>query len=86
MDNESLFSLMYEELRALAGNVFAQQKSSHTLQPTALINEVWIKLSGNIDQVKDRPHFFALASRAMRQVLTDHARMNHAEKRSGNNY
>ncbi|MCA9303071.1 MAG: hypothetical protein KC996_03010, partial [Phycisphaerales bacterium] len=83
-DLNSLFHSLYSELRNLAGAVFAEQKHAHTLQPTALINEIWIKLAGKVDQINDRTHFFALAARAMRQVLTDHARANKRIKRGGN--
>ncbi len=83
-DLNRLFDSLYSELRNLAGVVFAEQKYSHTLQPTALINEVWIKLAGKVDRINDRPHFFALAAKAMRQVLADHARSNNRIKRGGN--
>ena len=78
-----LFPLVYEELRVLARACFGGERSGHTLQPTAVINEAWLKLSGGVDQIEDRHHFFALASRAMRQVLTDHARASKRMKRGG---
>ncbi|MBL4590427.1 MAG: sigma-70 family RNA polymerase sigma factor [Phycisphaerales bacterium] len=81
---EALFNELYAEIRSLAGNVFADQGKVHTLQPTALVNEIWIKLSGSINNVENRTHFFALAAKAMRQVLTDHARHAKREKRGGN--
>jgi RNA polymerase sigma factor (TIGR02999 family) len=84
MNIDSLFDSLYSELRRLAGNVLSEQRRGHTLQPTALINEIWIKLAGHQESIQDRTHFLALAARAMRQVLTDHARRNRSEKRGGN--
>jgi len=78
----SLFASLQEELRHLAAQVFADQNKAHTLQPTALINEAWLKLA-RISQFEDRAHFFALAAKAMRQILTDHARSKKREKRGG---
>ncbi len=79
-----LLPLVYEELRALAGSFFRGQRADHTLQPTALVHEAFIRL---IDQTKahfnDRAHFFAVAATAMRQILTDHARRSGAQKRGG---
>jgi RNA polymerase sigma-70 factor, ECF subfamily len=81
---ERLFPLVYDELRALAGSYFKAQPAAHTLQPTALVHEVFIKL---IDQHatrwNDRAHFFAVAATAMRQILIDHARARGAAKRGG---
>lgn len=81
-----LFEEMQDELRGIACAIFAEQDRSHTLQPTALINEAWLKLAGRLDDVSDRPHFFALVARVMRQVLTDHARAKRAGKRGGANH
>jgi RNA polymerase sigma factor (TIGR02999 family) len=81
-----LFTRLYGELRALAGAVFRGQKDGHTLQPTAVLHEAWVKMvragGGN---VQDRGHFFAIAARAMRQVLVNHARDRNAEKRGAGN-
>ena len=71
---EELLPLVYEELRGLARAVFSGESSQHTLQPTALVHEVFLKLSGKMDGIENRAHFFAIAGRAMRQVLTDYAR------------
>lgn len=80
-----LFELAYNELRALAGSLFRQQRSSHTLQPTALVHELWAKLSNQTSlEVRDRSHFMAIAATAMRQLLIDHARSRNADKRGGN--
>jgi RNA polymerase sigma-70 factor (ECF subfamily) len=79
-----LFALVYDELRALAGNYFQRQRADHTLQPTALVNEAFIKL---VDQTRiewqSRAHFLAVAARAMRQILIDHARGRATAKRGG---
>ncbi len=78
---QNLLPLVYEELHSLAGALFAGERKGHTLQPTALIHEAWLKLAGSIDDLQDRRHFFTIASRAMRQVLTDHARRCNRLKR-----
>ncbi len=82
---EALLPLVYDELRGLARYVFDGQSGSdsHTLQPTALVHEAFLKLTGNLDSIEGRRHFFALAARAMRQVLTDHARAKLTTKRGG---
>jgi RNA polymerase sigma factor (TIGR02999 family) len=81
---EHLMPLVYEELRALAGSHFRHQPADHTLQPTALVHEVYVRM---IDQAnaswRDRAHFFATCALAMRQILTDHARRRGALKRGG---
>jgi RNA polymerase sigma factor (TIGR02999 family) len=77
----AVLPLVHSELQGLARGLFANERSDHTLQPTALINEAWMKLAGHAGEVEDKRHFFALASRAMRQVLTDHARRVGRQKR-----
>ncbi|HUU94793.1 MAG TPA: sigma-70 family RNA polymerase sigma factor [Phycisphaerae bacterium] len=81
---ERLFPIVYDELRALAASYFVNQPSDHTLQPTALVNEAFLRL---VDQTriewKSRAHFLAVAARAMRQILIDHARRRAAVKRGG---
>jgi RNA polymerase sigma factor (TIGR02999 family) len=74
--------LVYDELRRRAGAVLRSERAGHTLQPTALVHEAYLKLVGG-DAVdwKDRAHFFGVAARAMRQVLVDHARARAARKR-----
>ncbi|MEZ6015259.1 MAG: ECF-type sigma factor [Planctomycetota bacterium] len=79
--SDPTFEGVYEELRTLARAALRQQRVDHTLQPTALVNEVWLKLSRGRRDVNDRGHFLALAARAMRQVLQDHARAHVAQKR-----
>ncbi len=80
---EELFPLVYEELRRLARGHMAQQRASHTLQATALVNEAYLKMcrpEGGSAWV-DREHFLRLAATAMRQILVDHARKRGADKR-----
>ncbi|HVS64476.1 MAG TPA: ECF-type sigma factor [Thermoanaerobaculia bacterium] len=79
-----LFVQVYDELRHLAGSFLRRERPDHKLQPTALVHEVFMKLSrsGNPDW-RSRKHFFAIAARAMRQILVDHARGLRAQKRCG---
>jgi len=66
----------------MAERVFSSERSGHTLQPTALLNEAFLRLSsGAMVRFEDRVHFFALAARQMRRILVDHARRKGAEKR-----
>ena len=81
---EELMPLVYGELRRIAGAVMRRQQPGATLQPTALVNEAYLKLFQQTKpQVADRAHFLALMSRVMRQVLVDHARARVAAKRGG---
>jgi RNA polymerase sigma factor (TIGR02999 family) len=79
-----LISLVYRELRKRAGSLLKLERADHTLQPTALVHEVYLKL---IDQQKvswrNRAHFFAIASSLMRRIVVDHARRHGASKRGG---
>ena len=79
---QALLPKVYAELRALAGSYLAGQ-AAHTLQPTALVHEAFIKMIGQDRQWTGRDHFMAVAARAMRQVLVDHARRAGATKRGG---
>lgn len=81
---ERVFPLVYDELRRVAGYQLRGERGGHTLQPTALVNEAYMKLvrSPGVDW-RDRAHFVAIAARAMRQVLVDHARRRDAAKRGG---
>jgi RNA polymerase sigma-70 factor, ECF subfamily len=89
MAAEQLFPMVYQELRALAGSFFKQQHAGHTLQPTALVHDVYLRMVDipggpkREPKWKDRSHFFAIAAKAMRQILADHARRNNAQKRGG---
>lgn len=82
---ERLLGDVYEHLRAVAGRIFRGQSASHTLQPTAVVHEAFLKLVGSESggDWKDRAHFIAVAARAMRQILVDHARAASALKRGG---
>ncbi|MEZ6242105.1 MAG: sigma-70 family RNA polymerase sigma factor [Phycisphaerales bacterium] len=79
---ERLLTLVYDQLRLTAGAHFQGQAPGHTLQPTALVHEVYLKLVGNPDkQWESRAHFCAVASTAMRHILKDHARAKLSQKR-----
>lgn len=81
-----LLPLVYDELRALAAARLAVEAPGHTLQPTALVHEAYLRLVGpaDADRWDHRGHFFAAAAEAMRRVLVDHARNRNREKRGGN--
>lgn len=82
---DALFNVVYEELRRLASACFRQERRDHTLQPTALVHEAYLKLIRQDGvQWSGRAHFFAIAARAMRQILINHAVARKAAKRSGN--
>jgi RNA polymerase sigma factor (TIGR02999 family) len=82
-----LMELVYGELRGLAGGYARRQRADHTLQPTALVHEAFLKLvDENATPWNDRAHFFAVAATAMRQILTDHARARQAQKRGGGDW
>ena len=82
--SERLLPLVYDELRALAGHYFKKQRSDHTLQPTALVHEAYLKLVGpERPEWQSRAHFLAVAATAMRQILINHARDRKAAKRGG---
>jgi RNA polymerase sigma factor (TIGR02999 family) len=77
-----LFEVLYPELKRLAINFMARERKDHTLQPTALVNEAFLKLpSGNELSVHDRSHLLAMAANAMRRILVDHARSRLSQKR-----
>ena len=78
---DHLLPEVYEELRRLAVRAMRDQRPDHTLQPTALVHEVYLKLAGSSHQPVDRVHLLATAARAMRQILVDHARARASEKR-----
>lgn len=81
---DRLLPLVYNELRALAAAFFRKQKPDHTLQPTALVHEAYLRLVGQDGaRWKDRAHFVSVAVKAMRQVLIDHFRAHDARKRGG---
>jgi len=77
-----LTPIVYEKLHVIANRCFKQQKPEHTLQPTALVHEAFIKLVGSThEDWKSQAHFFSVAAIAMRQILTDHARSKKTAKR-----
>jgi len=77
-----VYDLVYGELRQIAAARLRQERDGHTLQPTALVNEAFLKLVDSpAAAVSDRKHFLGIAARAMRQVLVDHARRRDAVKR-----
>jgi RNA polymerase sigma factor (TIGR02999 family) len=79
---DTLLPLVYDELRRRAGAYLRNERAGHTLQPTALVHEAYLKLvGGSAIDWKDRAHFFGVAARAMRQVLVDHARARDTAKR-----
>jgi RNA polymerase sigma-70 factor, ECF subfamily len=79
---ERLFELVYDELRRIAGARMKAERTGHTLTPTALVNEAYVRLNGGSDlKFEDRAHFLSVVARAMRRVLVDHARARRAAKR-----
>ncbi len=81
---EVVIERLYPELRSLAASLMARERQGHTLQPTALVNEAWMRLVDvEMVNLQGRAHFFGIAARCMRQVLVDHARHKAADKRGG---
>lgn len=78
-----LTPLVYDELRRLAGRQMSGERSSHTLQATALVNEAYMRLVDADIPYQDRKHFFAVAARTMRRILVDHAKSKGRQKRGG---
>jgi RNA polymerase sigma-70 factor (ECF subfamily) len=79
-----LLPLVYDQLRAVARSYFRRQPADHTLQPTALVHEAYLRLVNRKEEKwSSRAHFFAVASRAMRQILINHAERRAAAKRGG---
>ena len=79
-----LLPLVYQELRKLAAHKMANQAAGHTLQPTALVHEAWLRLTGNEEaHFAGRSHFFAAAGEAMRHILIDSARRKRALRHGG---
>jgi len=76
-----LYETIYSQLRQLAHQQMRQERAGHTLQPTALVNEAFLRLAGGDRNWDNRKHFFLSAAQAMRRVLIDHARARRAEKR-----
>jgi RNA polymerase sigma factor (TIGR02999 family) len=80
---DQLLPLVYDELHRMAGRLMGQERGNHTLQPTALLNEAYLRLVEPGGDYADRAHFLRGAARAMRHVLVDHARARAAKKRQG---
>jgi RNA polymerase sigma factor (TIGR02999 family) len=81
---EELLPLVYDELRRLAAGKMAVEAPGHTLQPTALVHEAWLRLVGSGQQTwENRAHFFGAAAEAMRRILVEHARRKLSRKRGG---
>src|SRR5262245_32878688 len=81
---EKLMALVYDDLRKLAAWQLQSERPDHTLQPTALVHEVYLKLaSQNPVEWQNKAHFFALSAQVMRHILVDHARTRQREKRGG---
>ncbi|MGB0716987.1 MAG: ECF-type sigma factor [Phycisphaerae bacterium] len=83
-DKERLVEVVYKELRAMAEHRMKPERAGHTLQPTALVNEAYLRLVGNLGDLHSRVLFFGAAAQAMERVLVDHARTKQALKRGGN--
>lgn len=81
---DRIIAILYPELRRLARQAFRREAPGHTLQPTALVNEAWLKLAcGAVPDAVDRQHLLAMSARLMREILVDHARRSRAAKRDG---
>ncbi|WP_367871123.1 ECF-type sigma factor [Luteolibacter sp. Populi] len=81
--SEQLMASIYAELRRMAAGKMAGERSDHTLQPTALVNEAYLRLAGGAGDWASRRHFFGAASEAMRRILVENARRRAAQKRAG---
>src|SRR4029079_4737386 len=83
---DELFPRIYGELRRMAGRYLGRERRNHTLQPTALVHEAWLRLQ-NVRDVKwrGRPHGLARGAQAMRRLLVDHGRHQKRDKRGGGN-
>ena len=79
----SAYELVYAELKRRARNSLRGARADATLTPTALVHEVYLRFHDSAQPLRDRSHFYALAARAMRQILVDHARRRCADKRGG---
>ncbi len=80
---DELTPLIYDDLRRIAARYLRSERSGHTLQATALVNESFARLSESEPTFNDRAHFFAIAARTMRHILTDYGRARRSQKRGG---
>ncbi len=83
VDTDRLFSILHEDLHRMALAIFASEQQDQTLQPTALVNEAYLRLANQRAEWQNREHFFAVAARSMRRVLADYGRSRQSEKRGG---
>jgi RNA polymerase sigma factor (TIGR02999 family) len=82
--SRELMPMVYSELRRIAGKYLRRERKDHTLQPTALVNEVYLRMFGSAaPNVADKAHFLAIASQMMRRILVDYARGRSSAKRGG---
>lgn len=82
--SDELFAAVYPELHRLAGSFMRRERPNHTLQPTALVSEAYLRMLGSFNlNWSDRAHFFAVAAKAMRRILVDYARARGSAKRAG---
>ncbi len=79
----TLMPLLYDQLRKVASRCLRSEHSDHSLQPTALVNEAYLRLVDTELSLQDRLHFYTIAARVMRQILVDHARAGKRQKRGG---
>lgn len=82
---DELAPLVYGELRGLAARHLRNERPGHTWQPTALVDEAWLRIfgTGEVEEIDGRRHFFAAASEAMRRLLVEHARSKQSQRRGG---
>ncbi len=82
---DQLLAVVYNELRRLASHYLRPERRDHTLQPTALVHELYLRLFAKAETItwQNRAHFFAVAAQTLRRILVDHARAHRAEKRGG---
>jgi RNA polymerase sigma-70 factor, ECF subfamily len=81
---DQLMPVIYQELHKIAGSYLRRERAEHTLQPTALIHEAYLRLVGpNVPSFRSRSHFYGVAAHMMRQILVEHARTRGAAKRGG---
>lgn len=81
---DRVFERLYPELKGVARKHLSSERAGHTIQPTALVNEAYLKLkAGSQVEWKDRAHFFAIAARIIRQILVDYGRRRNAKRRGG---
>ena len=81
---DEVLPMVYDELRRLASSYLRKERNNHTLQPTALVHEAYLRLMGQSEiEWQNRAHFFGVSARLMREILIDHARSKNRQKRGG---